>query len=75
MKLPSILLLEETITDVIAAGPASKGIAKGNIEVVISFDAMDFSFRSDLLSNNISIDMRSNIIPPAILNEYKEISK
>ena len=32
-------MLEETITDVIAAGPASKGIAKGNIEVVISLDA------------------------------------
>ena len=36
--------LEDTITDVIAAGPAKSGIAKGNIEVEIIFPSMDFSF-------------------------------
>ena len=67
--------LEETITEVIAAGPANRGIAKGNTDVVIVFDWIDFSLRADLLSNNISIEINSRIIPPAILKEYKDIFK
>ena len=67
--------LEETITEVIAAGPARRGIARGNTDVVIVFTWTDFSLRANLLSNNISIEINSRIIPPAILKEYKDIFK
>ena len=63
--------LEDTITEVIAAGPANNGIAKGKTEVVIILLWIDFSFLADLLSNSISIEINNNIIPPAILKEYK----
>ena len=72
MRLPEVEL-EDTITDVIAAGPAKSGIAKGKIEVEIIFPSMDFSFLADLLSRSISIAINNRIIPPAILNEYNEI--
>jgi len=74
IKFPDVELLE-TITEVMAAGPASRGIARGKTDVVIDFDETDFSLRADLLSNNISMAISNNIMPPAILNEYKEIFK
>ena len=70
-----ILELEDTITDVIAAGPAKSGIAKGKIEVEIILPSIDFSFLADLLSRSISIEINNRIIPPAILKEYNEIFK
>ena len=74
IKLPEVIL-DETITEVIAAGPANRGIAKGNIEVDIIFPSIDFSLRADLLSRSISIEINNRIIPPAILKEYNEIFK
>ena len=73
-KLPEVVL-EDTMTEVIAAGPAKRGIAKGKIEVEITLSFIDFSLRADLLSRSISIEINNKIIPPAILNEYKEIFK
>ena len=67
-KFPA-LLLDETITDVMAAGPANNGIANGNNEVLIAFFWKDFSFLKDLLSRSISKEIINKITPPAILNE------
>ena len=75
MLLVEDILLEETITEVIAAGPANNGIAKGNTEVIMFLSCKDFSFLADLLSNNISTAINNKIIPPAILKEYKDIFK
>ena len=64
-----LILLDETITDVIAAGPASKGIANGNNELFTAFFWKIFSFLEDLLSRSISKEIINKIIPPAILKE------
>ena len=42
-KLPA-LFLDDTITDVMAAGPANNGSANGNNEVFMAFFWKDFSF-------------------------------
>ena len=72
MKLPKVVL-DDTITEVIAAGPAKIGMAKGKIDEDIVPLCMDFSLRADRLSKSISIEINSKIIPPAILNEYNDI--
>ena len=72
MKLPKVVL-DDTITDVMAAGPAKIGMAKGKIDEDIAPLCIDFSLRADLLSKSISIEINSKIIPPAILNEYNDI--
>ena len=56
------MVLDDTITDVIAAGPAKSGIAKGKIEVDIILLCIDFSFLADLLSSSISIEINNKII-------------
>ena len=72
IKLPKVVL-DDTITEVIAAGPAKIGMAKGKIDEDIAPLCIDFSLRADLLSKSISIEINSKIIPPAILNEYNDI--
>ena len=74
IKFPEVVL-DETITEVIAAGPANRGIARGKIEVDMILPCIDFSFLADLLSRSISIEINNKIIPPAILKEYNEIFK
>ena len=65
------MLLTETTTDMIAAGPAKSGIARGNT-LTLSVSKLVFSsLRSCLLLNNISSETRNNIIPPAILRAGK----
>ena len=72
MKLPKVVL-DDTTTEVIAAGPAKIGMAKGKIDEDIAPLCIDFSLRADRLSKSISIEINSKIIPPAILNEYNDI--
>ena len=67
-KLP-VLFLDDTITDVMAAGPTNNGIANGNNEVFMAFFWEGFSFLKDLLSRSISKEIITKIIPLAILIE------
>ena len=63
----------DTITEVIAAGPASKGVASGKI---LSLSDVKFVLSSLLwcrLSKSISRAIINKIIPPAIVNAGKDI--
>jgi len=55
------------------AGPANNGIANGKIPVAAEFSLISSSFLWLLLSNNISREIRNNIIPPAIMNAESQI--
>jgi hypothetical protein len=65
----------ETITDVIAAGPAIMGVAKGNTLTFSELKSMSSSFLCCLLSNNISIEIINKMMPPPIVNAGKDIFK
>ena len=65
--------LTDTITEVIAAGPASKGVAKGKILSLSDVKLVCSSFLCCLLSKSISKAMINKIIPPAIVNAGKDI--
>ena len=65
--------LTETITEVIAAGPASRGVASGKILSLSDVKLMFSSFLCCRLSNNISIEIKNKIIPPAIVKAGKDI--
>ena len=58
----------ETITEVIAAGPAIRGIAKGKTATFSELKFISYSFLCCRLSNNISIAIINKIIPPPIVN-------
>ena len=63
----------DTITEVIAAGPASKGVASGKM---LSLSDVKFVLSSLLwcrLSKSISKAIINKIIPPAIVNAGKDI--
>ena len=65
-----VLDWEVKITEVIEAGPASRGIASGKIAVEIS-SLLKILFRLlDLLSKSISMEISKSKIPPDILNAY-----
>ena len=63
------------ITEVIAAGPASKGIAIGKMLILSLLSLIDLFFLSDRISNNIYKAIRNKITPPAIVNAEKEMPK
>ena len=63
----------DTITEVIPAGPAIKGVAQGNTLTLSELYSRSSSFLRCLLSNNISIEIKNKIIPPAIVNAGKDI--
>jgi hypothetical protein len=67
--------LTETITDVIAAGPASKGVASGKILSLSDVKLTLSSFLSCLLPKSISKAMINKIIPPAIVKAGNDIFK
>ena len=64
-----------TITEVMDAGPAKIGVANGKTETLFPVFFMIFSFLSCLLLKSISIEIKSNITPPAILKDSKDIFK
>ena len=61
------------MTEVIAAGPERRGIANGNIAILLLTFSIFFSFLSCLLSKSISIEIINRIIPPAILKAPNDI--
>ena len=61
----------ETITEVIPAGPAISGVAKGKTLTQSELYSRSSSFLCCLLSNNISIDIKNKITPPAIVKAGK----
>ena len=67
--------LTETITEVIAAGPASKGVASGKILSLSDVKLVLSSLLWCRLSKSISKAIINKIIPPAIVNAGKDIFK
>ena len=65
--------LTATITEVIAAGPASNGVARGNTLNLSDVKLTFSSFLWCLLSKSISKEIINKIIPPAIVKAGKEI--
>ena len=63
----------ETMTDVIAAGPASKGVASGKILSLSDVKFVLSSLLWCLLSKSISKAIINKIIPPAMVNAGKDI--